>query len=105
MTKANSAYIRMRITEDEVQNIRNAIKNKATDNMIGTLHLSITVDGEGYSIPIKTTDRVNKQQIVQLLNNGTYDLYYGGINLLYELKLVNIREGDDKNNYPDLMNF
>ena len=103
MTKTNSAYITMRITEEEVQNIRNILKNKETDNIMGTLHLSITIDGEGYAIPIKSTDRVNKQQILHLLNNGRYDVYNGGINLSYELKLVNIREGED--NYPDLLEF
>ena len=107
MTKTNSAYIKMRMTEEEVQNIRNILKNKAADNIMGTLHLSITIDGEGYAIPIKRTDQVNKQQIVQLLNNGRYDLYYGGVNLLYELKpVVTAPEGSAaEGTLPDLMNF
>jgi hypothetical protein len=92
----------MHIEKEAIENIRNAMKNKAPNNIIGTLNLSIVIEGEGYAIPIETTDYMSKQQIEKLINNGKYNIYYGNINLLYELKPAGVVEEDKT---PDLLSF
>ncbi len=102
MTENNGIYIQMRIEKEAIENIRNAMKNKDYTKNIGTLNLSIIIDGEGYAIPIETTDCMSKQQIEKLINYGKYNIYNGHINLLYELKPVDVAVGDK---IPDLMSF
>lgn len=101
MAENNGVYIRMWIGKDAIENIRNAMKNKTHKDCIGTLNLSIIIDGQGYAIPIKTTNYMNKQQIERLINKGKYDLDNGNIHLLYELKLVDTTKEDE----PDLVCF
>jgi hypothetical protein len=98
----NSVYIQMRIEKEAIENIRNAMKNKDPNNIIGTLNLSIVIEGEGYAIPIKTTNYMSIQKIEKLINNGKYNIQYGNINLLYELKPVDVVEEDKT---PDLISF
>lgn len=102
MVDNNGVFINMRIHKKERENIRNANPTKDYATNIGTLSLSIEIDGEGYVIPIKNEKRLNKNQIKEMINHGKYDIYDDSINILFQLKPVDTIEEETN---PDLMNF
>lgn len=102
MKENNSVYINMHIRKKEIENIKNVNKMKDYERFIGTLSLSITIDGEGYVIPIKTEKSLNKKQIYEIINSGKYNIQEESVNISFELKPTEKIEEDPT---PEMMCF
>lgn len=92
MSKANRVYVKLSIEKEAIENIRTVMENKTNKDYLGSLNLSIIIDGPGYVIPLKTSNYIKLEEIQKLINNGKYDFDCETINLLYEIKPVDSTE-------------